>query len=126
MAANVLVAEDDPLGRNLICEVLRNDGHRPIEASDGLEALQLVRTQRFNLVIADFVMPKLDGLKLVAQLHSISPRMPVIFISGYMSADSGQKILQDTAEFLPKPFDLVVLRSTVQRLLMSVLAVCFI
>jgi DNA-binding NtrC family response regulator len=118
MAASILVVEDDPLGRNLICEVLRSDGHQPFEASDGAEALELLQTQPFNLVISDFVMPKLDGLKLLGHLHSVSPRMPVILISGYMSEDSGKKILQQTAEFLPKPFDLDVLRSTVQRLLM--------
>lgn len=116
--ADVLVVEDDPLGRNLICEVLRREGHRPFEASDGAEALELLQTQPFNLVISDFVMPKLDGLKLLDRLHSVSPRLPVILISGYMSEDSGKKILQKTAEFLPKPFDLEVLRSTVQRLLM--------
>jgi CheY-like chemotaxis protein len=118
MAASILVVEDDPLGRNLICEVLRSDGHQLVEASDGTEALELLQTQPFNLVIVDFVMPKLDGLKLVDHLHSVSPRMPLLLISGYMSEDSGKKILQETAEFLPKPFDLDVLRSTVQRLLM--------
>lgn len=118
MAASILVVEDDPLGRNLICEVLRGEGHQPFEASDGAEALQLLQMHPFNLVISDFVMPKLDGLKLLGHLHSVSPRMPVILISGYMAEDSGKKILQQTAEFLPKPFALDVLRSTVQRLLM--------
>jgi CheY-like chemotaxis protein len=118
MTANILVVEDDPLGRNLICEVLRNDGHWPVEASDGVEALELLQKQPFNLVISDFVMPKLDGLKLLDHLHSVSPRLPVILISGYMSEDSGKKILQRTAEFLTKPFEIDALRSTVQRLLM--------
>jgi two-component system response regulator FlrC len=111
------------LGRNLICEVLRNEGYQVSEAADGAEALGLAQAQRFDLVVSDFVMPKLDGFKLLAQLHSRYPRMPVILISAYMAADSGQAILQETAKFIPKPFELETLRSTVQRLVLPVLSV---
>ena len=61
--ANVLVVEDDRLNRNLICKVLRNEGHQVFEASEGAEALELLYAQRFDLVITDFVMPRLNGLK---------------------------------------------------------------
>jgi CheY-like chemotaxis protein len=123
MAVNILVVEDEPLGRALICEVLRREGYEVSEAGDGAEALELLRGQRYDLVISDFIMPRLDGLKLLAQLHSIYPTMPVILISAYMSADSGQKIMQEMAEFIPKPFELETLRSTVQRLLLPVLSI---
>ena len=119
MAANVLVVEDDRLNRNLVCKVLRNEGHQVFEASDGAEALELLYEQRFDLVITDFMMPKLNGLKLVEQLHSLQPRLPIIFITGYLSAISGSAILDNVAEVIPKPFELDVLRSTVQRLLES-------
>ncbi|SRR5258707_3077858 len=119
MVANVLVVEDDRLNRNLICKVLRNEGHQIVEASDGAEALELLYAQRFDLVITDFVMPRLNGLKLVEHLHLLQPRLPIIFITGYLSTVSGKAILDNVAEFLPKPFELDVLRSTVQRLLES-------
>ena len=119
MAANVLVVEDDRLNRNLICKVLRNEGHQVFEASDGAEALELLYEQRFDLVITDFMMPKLNGLKLVEQLHALQPRLPIIFITGYLSAISGRAILDNVAEVIPKPFELDVLRSSVQRLLES-------
>jgi CheY-like chemotaxis protein len=120
MAANVLVVEDDRLNRNLICKVLRNEGHQVVEAHDGAEALELLYLQRFDLVITDFVMPRLNGLKLAEQLHPLQPRLPIIFITGYLSAISGKAILDDNvAEVIPKPFELDVLRSTVQRLLES-------
>jgi len=82
MATNVLVVEDDRLNRNLICKVLRIEGHQIVEASDGAEALELLYAQRFDLVITDFVMPRLNGLKLVDQLHPLQPRPPIIFITG--------------------------------------------
>ena len=117
MAANVLVVEDDRLNRNLICKVLRNEGHQVVEAHDGAEALELLYLQRFDLVITDFVMPRLNGLKLAEQLHPLQPRLPIIFVTGYLSATSGKAILDNVAEVIPKPFELDVLRSTVQRLL---------
>jgi CheY-like chemotaxis protein len=119
MAANVLVVEDDRLNRNLICKVLRNKGHQVVEASDGVEALELLYAQRFDLVITDFVMPRLNGLKLVEQLHPLQPQLLIIFITGYLSAISRKAILDNVAEVIPKPYELDVLQSTVQRLLKS-------
>ena len=108
MATHVLVVEDDRLNRNLICKVLRNEGHQVVEANDGAEALELLYGQRFDLVITDFVMPRLNGLKFVEQLHSLQPRLPIIFITGYLSAISGKAILDNVAEVIPKPFELDV------------------
>ena len=70
-----------------------------------------------DLVITDFVMPKLNGIKFVEQLHALQPRMPIIFITGYLSAASGAKILDEVAAILAKPFEPDVLRSTVNRVI---------
>src|SRR5262245_31271460 len=117
MAANILVVEDDSSNRGLICKLLAKDGYQIVEASDGAQALKLLCTQRFDLVITDFVMPKVNGLKLVEELHSVHPRIPIIFITAYLSVTSGKTILDGAAEILPKPFELGVLRSTIQRTL---------
>jgi CheY-like chemotaxis protein len=117
MAANILVVEDDLLNRNLICKVLRQEGHRVVEACDGAVSLEILQMFRFDLVITDFVMPKLDGIKFVEQLHSLQPRLPIVFITGYLSVISGKAILDEVAEILRKPFEPDLLRSTVQRLL---------
>jgi CheY-like chemotaxis protein len=117
MAANILVVEDDPLNRYVICSVLRYEGYQIVEASDGAEALELLCAQRFDLVITDFVMPKLNGRKFIEQLHFLHPRIPIIFITADRSVISGKAMLDDVAEVLLKPFELNVLRSTVQRLL---------
>ena len=113
----ILVVEDDPLGRYLVCEVLRREGYQVEEARDGAEALDVVRTKRIDLVITDLVMPKLNGFKFVDQLRLIEPRMPIIFTTGYLSAITGKTLLQDIAEVLTKPIEFDALRSTVQRLL---------
>jgi CheY-like chemotaxis protein len=119
MAANILVVEDDLLNRNLICKVLRKEGHQVVEACDGAIALEILQVLPFDLVITDFMMPKLNGIKFVEHLHSLQPRIPIIFITGFLSVISGKTILDDVAEVLAKPFELDVLRSTVHRLLDS-------
>src|SRR6266446_8247958 len=92
MPANILVVEDDRVGRNLICEVLRNEGYQIFEVGNGAEALELVYAHSFDLMITDFVMPKLNGLKLVEQLHRLQPRLPIIVITGYLSITSRKNI----------------------------------
>jgi CheY-like chemotaxis protein len=119
MAANILVVEDDLLNRDLICKVLRKEGHQVVEACDGAIALEILQVLPFDLVITDFVMPKLNGIEFVEHLHSLQPRIPIIFITGFLSVISGKTILDDVAEVLAKPFELDVLRSTVHRLLDS-------
>jgi CheY-like chemotaxis protein len=119
MGANILVVDDDLPNRELISKVLRIDGHRVVEACDGALALEILRALSFDLVVTDFVMPKLNGLKFVEELHSLHPRFPILFITGYLSVISDKTMLNDVAAILPKPFGLDVLRSTVQRLLIN-------
>jgi DNA-binding NtrC family response regulator len=115
--ATILVVEDDRPNRELISKVLRQEGHQVVEACDGAIALEILQALRCNLVITDFVMPKLNGIKFIEQIHTLQPRMPIVFITGYLSVISGMAILDEVAEFLAKPFELDVLRSTVRRLL---------
>ena len=117
MAATVLVVEDARSNRDLISKVLRLDGHQVLEACDGAIALEMLQALRCDLVITDFLMPKLNGIKFVEQLHTLQPRIPIILITGYLSAMSGATILDKVTEVLAKPFDLKVLRSTVRQLL---------
>jgi CheY-like chemotaxis protein len=117
VAATILVVEDDRSNRDLISKVQRQDGHQVLEACDGAIALEILQTLRCDLVITDFMMPKLNGIKFVEQLHTLKPGMPIILITGYLSGVSGTSIVDKVAEVLAKPFDLNVLRSTVRRLL---------
>jgi CheY-like chemotaxis protein len=103
MTANILVVEDDLLNRDLICKVLRKEGHRVVEACDGAIALEILQVLVFDLVITDFMMPKLNGIEFVEHLHSLQPRIPIIFITGFLSVISGKTILDDVGEVLAKP-----------------------
>jgi two-component system, cell cycle response regulator len=62
-------------------------------------------------------MPNMNGLTLVRRLNDLNPRIPIIFITGYLSERSGKIIMEQVAEILPKPFEFDGLRSAVQRVL---------
>src|SRR5262245_39530680 len=94
VTGNILVVEDDRLIRDLISKVLRRDGHSIVEACDGTVALEILQMMHFDLVITDFVMPKVNGLKFVKQLHALQPGLPIIFITGYRSAISRNTMLE--------------------------------
>ena len=119
MAQNILVVEDDRLNRELLSKVLRQEGYQVLEAGDGDIALKILQVLPCDLVITDFLMPMLNGIEFVDQLRSLQPQVPVIFITGYLSAISDKKIVDEVAEILAKPFEPSVLRSSVRRLLES-------
>jgi DNA-binding NtrC family response regulator len=117
MPANILVVEDEPLNRQLICDSLRAAGYKVTEAKDGQKAAELLEKRPFHLVVSDFLLPKMHGMDLVNLIHTRWPQMPIVVISGYLSDQAGGLILDGLAEFVEKPFELVTLASTVQRLL---------
>ena len=119
MAATVLVVEDDQFIRSVIARMLHSDGHQVLEASDGATALEILEAMSCDLVITDFLMPKLSGIKFVEQLYSLQPKIPIILMTGYLSVVSDTTIIDKVAEVFEKPFDLNLLRSTVRRLLNS-------
>jgi DNA-binding NtrC family response regulator len=117
MAEKILVVEDQPLIRRCICEALkRRGGYEVDEAGDGAEALELIKARRFDLVISDLMIPKLDGLKLVNEVRSVSPQTGVLVMTGYLSKKSAKQSLAGI-EFVTKPFGFDDLLATVQRVL---------
>lgn len=119
MAQKIMVVDDDRLNRELLSKVLRQEGYQVLEACDGDIALKILQALPCDLVITDFLMPMLNGIEFVEQLRSLQPQIPIIFITGYLSAISDKKIVDEVAEILAKPFEPHVLRSSVHRLLDS-------
>jgi hypothetical protein len=115
----ILVAEDEEFLRVLITRALWEDGYRTLEARNGDEALHLARLAfpYLHLVITDIVMPNLDGRELGRRLASDCPRLPVLYISAYMTGDVFHRDAPGGAAFLQKPFSTDDLRATVRSLL---------
>jgi two-component system cell cycle sensor histidine kinase/response regulator CckA len=106
-AGTVLVVEDEVSVRRLACRVLRARGYRVLEASDGREALRLLRQHEGSpdLVLTDIIMPGLSGPALVERLLRDAPDMKVLYITGYSEeAIRQQDVLPAGGALLEKPF----------------------
>jgi DNA-binding NtrC family response regulator len=99
----ILLVEDEAIVRHSFAQLLRTQGHEVMEAVNGTEALALLSKWRVELVITDLVVPNLNGLNLISLIRARWPRMPIILISGYLSQDAGNIILDGVADFLQKP-----------------------
>lgn len=79
----VLVVDDNILDRKYIKYLLENNlGIKPETAKDGLEALNKIKSNHFDIVITDIVMPKIEGIELIEQIKVISPKTKIIAVSG--------------------------------------------
>src|SRR2546425_13349181 len=88
MAATRLVIDDDPSIVHLLRENLEQEGYRIVEGYDGQMALQLAKTAKPQLIILDFNMPLLNGLKALEYLRALAEtkNIPILFLSGEASA----------------------------------------
>jgi CheY-like chemotaxis protein len=84
--ARILLVDDNAHGLAARKNVLEELGHHTVTASSGVDALEHLATHRFNLVITDYKMPRMDGLELIVRLRKQTPDLPVILISGFVDA----------------------------------------
>jgi len=80
--SRILVAEDEPAFRELIREVLQAQGHSVVTAGDGVEALEQLARQDFDLVLTDIRMPRMDGLELLSRVQHLRARPKVAVLTG--------------------------------------------
>jgi two-component system, cell cycle sensor histidine kinase and response regulator CckA len=117
MVCVILIAEDEVTVRNFIRFVLEAEGHEVLAAADGAEALELSRQYHgtIDLLITDVIMPRLDGLSLIAQICAERPDLRILVISGKTPTESTMGDLR--LPFLRKPFLPNALRDKVRQLL---------
>ena len=106
----VLVAEDDKDLNRLVCSCLRGQGHDVTSALDGEEALKYLAESKFDLLLTDIMMPKLDGFDLAQKAKLIDENMPIVFMTAKDDKPSqllGYRLGID--DYIVKPFDVDVL-----------------
>jgi adenylate cyclase len=119
--ANVLVVDDDSVNRLLLSRSLEHEGHRSTTAEDGRRALERLRAESFDVVLLDVLMPEVDGFEVLAQMQADKElrRIPVIMISALEDIESVVRGIELGAEdYLPKPFNPVLLRARINGCLM--------
>jgi DNA-binding response OmpR family regulator len=116
----ILVADDDPDIVALVSAVLRRAGFEVVEASDGAEALELLRTRRPQLAVLDISMPKLDGMEVLRFMRAEpeSSAVPVVLLSARaQEADVRDGYAQGASKYVRKPFSPRELVAVVRELL---------
>jgi two-component system, cell cycle response regulator len=112
----VLVADDDAVNRLLLARGLKRDGHRVQAVANGVEALEALGSELFDCVLLDVLMPGMDGYQVLEHIRS-EPKLrhtPVIMISALEDVESVVRCIEMGAEdYLPKPFDPVLLRARI-------------
>lgn len=118
MSGTILVAEDDPEARELLI-LLLGGGYRVLEASDGLEAFDILSRQAPDLLITDIVMPRMDGYELVRRVREDKrmAHLPVIFCSASYHEREVREMARSlgVVNTIAKPYDIDVVRDIVQE-----------
>jgi DNA-binding NtrC family response regulator len=114
----ILVVDDDRAFRVSTSTLLRQEGHRVLEAANGKEAVEVLREEQVDLILADLRMPGVDGIQLVEVLRRWGEGVPVLMISGFGTVETAVRALHSGVDdFLTKPVEPDVLSGKVLDLL---------
>ena len=111
----ILLAEDEEAMRTYLARALTNAGYEVRAVDRGTEAIPLLESERFDLLLSDIVMPEMDGIELAHGCAEISPHTRVMFITGFAAVSLRASREQPEAKVLSKPFHLRDLVLEVER-----------
>ena len=119
---SILLVDDDPDVRSVLCEILKLEGYDVVSASDGRQGLRMLQENPVSLVITDVLMPELDGLEVIRTIRKVNPMVPIIAMSGGGKRDLD--FLIEAKEFgatkvVNKPFEIDELVELVKNVLGS-------
>jgi two-component system response regulator AtoC len=118
MTTRVLVAEDDRVARDLLCEILRAENFEVDAVDDGAGAVERAQTGRYDLVVSDVRMERSSGFDVLRAFTEGSPGTPVILITAFGDVAGAMEAIQRGAyDYVSKPFNVEELRLTVTRAL---------
>ena len=113
----MLVVEDDPAMRSLLCDELLDLGHRIIEATDGEEALQRIADFIPDLILTDLRMPA-GGLDYVTRLRTLAPACPIILMTAFGDDHTRTRVLAcGVSAYFDKPVRIADLKTAIRYLL---------
>ncbi len=109
MSSQILIVEDEPRLREVLCDYFRSKGEQPFEAADGLQALELAEERTFDAVLLDIMIPELDGLAVCRAIRRSSD-VPIIFLTA-LSAEEDKLLGYELGadDYVTKPFTMSVL-----------------
>jgi len=114
----ILLVEDDEVISSFVVKGLREAGFAVDRAADGEDGLHLALTEPYDVIIVDLMLPKMDGLSLIASVRDLKPNIPLMILSAKRSVDDRVKGLQTGSDdYLTKPFAFSELLARVHALI---------
>ena len=118
MAATILIADDERSSREALDEILRKDGYEVLAVGSGAQALTLLKERDIDLVLADLIMPDVNGLEIVKKVQEHDPTIKVILITGYGTVETAVDAMQKGAHhYLTKPVKPKELKELIKKAL---------
>jgi DNA-binding NtrC family response regulator len=115
---HILVVDDERNIRNNLCMVLEAEGYKVHTASNGDEALLRVKESRYDIVLVDIQMPKMNGLELLRYLRGLRLKMPVVMLTAYGTVSRAVEAMKlGAVDFIEKPFDPKTIQLLCQEIL---------
>ena len=116
-ATNILIVDDEKSVCEFLTEALSRAGYNITAICRPVEALEIATLQRYDLALLDIKMPQMDGISLARELHTISPSMGIILITGHGNFENALEAIKlGVSDFIEKPFNIGELLVSVNRL----------
>ncbi len=114
----ILIVDDEEMIRETLKDILSNENYETEEAKEGQEALNLIKKNKYDCILLDIKMPKMDGMELLANSMEQAPETPVVMITGHGDEESAFEAAKKGAyDFITKPPDLNRLLLTIRNAL---------
>jgi two-component system cell cycle response regulator DivK len=120
MAKTVLIVEDNPLNMRLFADLIESRGHATLRTGEGLEALELAREHRPDLILMDIQLPAISGLEVTRWLKADQDlaHIPVVAVTAFaMNGDEARIRSGGCAAYLAKPISVSLFLETLERVL---------
>lgn len=117
----ILIVDDESNFLSSMRRALRKEPYALVTAKNGVEALEVLENQEVSLVLSDYMMPEMDGLTLIKQIHGKYPHILSIMLTALSEIDIAMQAINDAGvyKFILKPVEINSLRVTLQRALES-------
>jgi CheY-like chemotaxis protein len=112
----ILVVDDTEIMRDLLAEVLHNDGYQVDKAFDGIQAVEMVMNSQYDLVITDMHMPRQNGLTTARRIRKLAPQLMIVMTDSYPDKLGDIASREGVIAVICKPFDLTELRNLMHRI----------
>ncbi len=118
MSNKVLFVEDEEDLTLIVADTLRGQGYDVITATDGIEGIDKFKSEKADIVVADVMMPKMDGFIMAKEIRKLSPTVPLLFLTAKSTIDDVEQGFEIGAnDYLKKPFELRELIVRIKALL---------